>query len=62
VSIRGENAVKSFVFNPVYGNEGSLLTTVVLIVSIAVLFLLIKMKAKKGTDPLTEKWLKDRVL
>ena len=52
---RGENAVKSFVFDPVYGNEGSLLTTVVLIVSIAVLFLLIKMKAKKGTDPLTEK-------
>ena len=55
VLFRGENAVKSFVFNPIYGNEGSLLTTVVLIVSIAVLFLLIKMKAKKGTDPLTEK-------
>ncbi len=54
---RGENAVKSFVFDPIYGNEGSLLTTVVLIVSIGVLFLLIKMKAVKGTDPLTEKMI-----
>ena len=54
---RGENAVKSFVFDPIYGNEGSLLTTVVFIVSIGVLFLLIKMKAVKGTDPLTEKMI-----
>ncbi len=54
---RGENAVKSFVFDPVYGNEGSLLTTVVLIVSIGVLFLLIKIKAAKGTNPLTEKMI-----
>ena len=54
---RGENAVKSFVFDPVYGNEGSLLTLVVSIIMIAVLLLLIKMKAAKGTNPLTKKMI-----
>ncbi len=54
---RGENAVKSFVFDPVYGNEGSLLTLFVIIILIAVLLLLIKKKAAKGTNPLTKKMI-----
>ena len=55
---RGENAVKSFVYDPVYGNEGSLLTLVACIILIAVLFMLIKMKAAKGTNPLTQKMIR----